>query len=275
MVRRRLADLYQVGKEVVLDDGHGAVTVWLQKVNTVEQEDAFKKANAMRSRLSREGRDKTSDYYLSIAGQTDDMNDEDLIEFLVAEEVEKRRPVALSAVEYRPEWHDDDYLEGLVEAWEQTHAAAIEADPEDEEALKVQHELERFNAEVEAEVEKLRDDARAMISDYSSEKLHDLVGARLIKIDQDLAWMGEFRKIELLHSVREPHDHKKKYFANRSELESVSREVLVQLLEEYASLSVDPDEGKELPPEADSSQQSTSPDKAEPEVPSGPEAVPA
>ena len=45
---RSLKDLYVVGKEVVLTDGEGGVTVWLQKLNPVDHDTALRKANARR-----------------------------------------------------------------------------------------------------------------------------------------------------------------------------------------------------------------------------------
>jgi hypothetical protein len=275
--RRRLSDLYVTGKPVTIGDGQGGeVTVYLQKLNPLDNEQALKKAGAARSRVLAWGKKPDSDEYLSVQSEVWDIKDtETLVEYLIQEDLVNKYSSAEAELAADEEWSKDNYYDGLKEAWENGLSDTWAADPEDEDAKRVYVELTRFNdtvnERVESDAEKLRRDWQGAPEDTLREKVTE----KFIKMRGDMEWLREFRKQELFLSTREPENHKKLYFENRAEVDGLAPEVFKRLMDEYESLNVDVHEGKDLPVTPDSSPSSEASEKEETEQPSGPVIVTA
>ncbi len=264
MAKRRLADLYQVGKEVTFDDGGGdPVTVYLRKLNAVDQETAIRKANSARARVHATGRDPDSDEYGELLSQAIDIGTrEDLItyviqgrltDFLVAKEAE------LAAEE---EWSKDGYLDGLREAWDDALQERYHVDPEDSEARHVFGELQRFSEQVKPFVEDEETSLRSMYVEKSLSELREIVAQELITISADIAWVREYRKCELWLATRDVDRHSR-YFESRQDVDDLPTEVVQRLTEEFQSLNVSAPEGKDSRATDDSSVSSEPPEQVE------------
>lgn len=260
-VKRRLEDLYVIGREMSIDDGQGdAVVVWMQKLNPVELHSVMRAANAARSRVRSVRADKTSDEYMAMwLDVLDWERKEDLVEYLIAEQVmhiQERCEAELAAEE---EWDKDEYLQGLRDAWESGLKDIYAVTPDDPEGKRVLAELTRFSEAAEAAG---ADDialARAEMEAQPMESLQEKAMDRVIAYRANTAWLDEFHRAELLYGVRDPENHKAYYFANRTQLDLLSAPVLTQLFATYSELSMDVTEGKgseETPTSSDSSEQS-------------------
>ncbi len=260
-LKRRLEDLYVIGREVTIDDGQGdAVVVWMQKLNPVELNSVMRIANAARSRVRSVRADKTTDEYMAMWLDVLAWDrKEDMVEYLIAEQVmhiQERCEAELAADE---EWQKEEYLQGLRDVWESGLNAVYAVTPEDPEAKRVLAELTRFAEAAEAAG---ADDialARAEMEAQPMEALQEKAMDRVISYRANTGWMDEFHRAELLFGVRLPEDHKAYYFTDRAQLNLLAGEVLAQLFVAYSELSLDVTEGKDLeetPTSSDSSEQS-------------------
>lgn len=260
-VKRRLEDLYIVGREVSIDDGTGdPVVVWMQKLNPVELNSVMRSANAARARVRSVRADKTSDEYMALWLDVLDWEDKaGLIEYLIAEQIMRIQERCEAQLEAEEEWSKDNYLQGLRDAWETGLSERHVLEPDDAEATRVLAELTRFATAAE---EMGADDialARAEMEAQPMEALQEQAMDRVIAYRSNASWLEEFHRAELLYGIRETSNHKTRYFTDRTQLDLLSGAVLGQLFAEYATLSLDVTEGKdseETPTSSDSSEQS-------------------
>lgn len=256
---RRLTDLFVRGKEVTIGDGEGAITVWVQKLNPVDQEMALRRANAARARILAKKKDEDSFEYQSTRMDIVGKDADELIEFLVADVIQSKSQSFEAELAAEDEWSKDHYLQGLRDSWNDGLKDAYHMDNDDEEAARVFAELRRFSDEVtkllQGEAEKLRGDYK----DTSDEELENLVFDKMFAATADMAWVHEYRRCEIWLGVRELENHKKRYFESRDEVDHLEQEVLVPLVAAYHEVNVDVTEGKGLvgtPPSSPSSEQS-------------------
>lgn len=259
-VKRRLEDLYVVGKELTIDDGQGGVKVWLQKLNPVDASNALRRANMARAKVRTVKSDKQSDEYLDMWVEILEWDDKPaLIEYLAAEKIMRIRDRVEAELAAEEEWSEDDYVQGLRDAWESGLNERYFIDPDDEEAKRVYAELQRFGAQAEergrSEIADVRDELEALDFTVLQEKAFD----RVIAYRASAAWLEEYHRSELLYGVREADNHKAYYFKSPENIDQLSGEVLGLLYREYAALAVDVIEGKdseETPDSSDSSEPS-------------------
>lgn len=257
--RRRLEDLYVIGKDVVFDDGHGdEVAVWLQKLNPVEMSNALRRANAARARVRSVRSDKDADEYMDLWLQVLEWDSHDaLVDYLAAETVLRIQDRIEAELAAEEEWSKDNYLEGLRDGWEGGLEQEYFLNPDNAEARRVRAELERFAQEAVRRGEGETAAARREIGDQPVNILQEKAMDRIINYRSSAAWLEEFHRSELLYGVRPPDDHRAYYFTDATELDRLSGEVLARLYDEYAELSVDVVEGKgsqETPTSSDSSE---------------------
>jgi hypothetical protein len=275
MGRRRLADLFVVGREVVFDDGNGeAVKVWLQKISPLDHQNALRRANQARARVLARQLSDGSEWDISVAEATE-MKREDKVNYLVMDEITGRIPAWEAELGSEEEWSKDGYLDGLKDSWEDGLSRRYQEDPTDEEAVHVFAEITRYTQIVEQRID---DEKEALTRDYeqrTDEEITHKVAEKLNQSKGDIAWLNEFRRCEIWLAVRDPRDHNKRYLESREELDMCSQEVLLRLLDEYREMSVDVTEGKDLPEPDNSSDSSESLENPEPAQASGLQAATA
>lgn len=257
--RRRLADLYVAGREVTIDDGHGGVTVWLQKLNSVDHDLARRRGSAARARALLAYRDPDSDEYRNMYSDVTDFGERaTLVEYLIQEELYRIRQARESELAAAEEWSEDGRLEGLRDAWEETLKDRYAADPEDAEAKRAFNELKRFADEVDKQVDGEAVRLRRDYEEVADDDLRKQVAERFISTRADLLWVDEFRRSQLWLATRDPDDHKKHYFHSREEVDQLADQVFVALADAYKELTTEPMEGKGsrgTPPSSPSSEQ--------------------
>ena len=273
MTPRRLADLYVVGKEVVFDDGAGdPVKIWLQKISPLDHETALRRANLTRSRIL--ARNEASAVEADTAlFEAEQMGHESRVEYLIVDAVQKKMPAFEAEAAAEEPWSKDGYLQGLRDAWADGLEARYLEDPEDEEALHVFNEMKKFSDIVQERIEEEKESVRADLETRDEKWVLNEVADRFLQSRADLSWLTEFRKAEVWLAARDPKNHRKRYFDDRSDVDELAQEVLIKLLEEYRDLIVEPVEGKDSAAQDTSLPSSESPDKQETDAPSGLTAV--
>jgi hypothetical protein len=260
--KRRLEDLYVIGKEIQFDDGHGEpVKVWLRKLNPVENSTASRIGNAERARIRAAGADKSSDEYQALRLDVLDLGDgaDPLIEQVVGDKIAEATLKSEAKVAAEEEWSKDNYIQGLWDTWRDGLREKLILDAEDAEALRVLHEIERFNEQAKAVAEAEIEEAKESYRNWPIEDLREKAMEIQLRFRANSAWLDEFHRAELLLGTFEE-DRKTKYFDKIEEVRALPGPVLVRLLNEYGELSVDAIEGKGSEETSDSS---TSPEQPE------------
>lgn len=261
MKKRRLGDLYVRGRELEVGDGEGEpVKVWINKLNEIEREAVLRRANAAKARFMIDSDDEDSEAFAAMYAETREVNStNELILFIVADDVAAaRRRVEAEVTGDEETWNKDDYLQGLLDAWigDDDNPGLVETmreDPNDPEARRVSDELDRFEREVRGRVDT---ETQALIKDWEDAEMDTLrrkAAHILLELKASEEFIREVRRQQIFYAVREPTDHKKRYFGTVSDVDDLDEELRKYLTEQYDSLIVPPDEGKDSPPQADSS----------------------
>jgi len=249
MVKRHLSDLFVVGKYVSIlgEDGEEAAKVYMKKLSPVDMKTATRKANAARAYILSASRDKNSDEYRITETEVRDMDAdiEQLVDLAITPELVKIRAKYEAEVEAEEDWKDN--LQALYDAWrdglEKIYMETKDTKAPDVEATRVWNELQRYTDQVNELVE---DERVGLIENYVS-RGYDRVVDKLIKVlmefQADQIWLDEFRLCQVWLSVFENHEAKERYFPEREDV-VVQPEILKQLIEAYATLGVDVEEGK-------------------------------
>jgi hypothetical protein len=278
MKRRRLSDLYVRGKELSVNDGEGEpVKVWLAKMNELDRESALRRANAAKAKFTLTADDEESEAFAAAYAEIRDLSDrEEVALFIIADDVaQARRRLESEALTDEEGWGKDDYLAGLLDAWQGDEdnrglSDIQEEDADDPEVKRVWGEIQRFHEEItkatEHETERLLKD----FDQVDIETLRRKATHRLLEMQAIEMFVREYRRQQIFYAVREPDSRHKRYFGSVSEIDDIDDELRAFLLEQYDGMVVERREGKDSPQPEDSSNSSEPEDQ-----PSGPEAVPA
>lgn len=271
--RRRLNDLYVVGKPFKVGDAEGAVDVWLQKINPLEREIAVRAASAARARALAYIEDKESDEYMSKVSDVIDFygDRESLVMLATRKDLTAARTRIEAETAGDERWSKDGFLLGLIDSWQDEMMDRYNADPHDKEAKKVFDLINKFEAQVAKVVEEERIRLERDCADYSMTRLREIGAEKLIEAQANNAFIDEFEVQRLLFGVRETGDHSAYYFTDRGEVRALDERVREALSEAYNALEVDVVEGKDLPETDDSSPSSEPSETAAPVPASGPE----
>lgn len=253
--KRRLTDLYKVGKLVLMNDDSDEkpVEVYIRKLNPVEAETAVRNANVKRSQIIRDGKNPESDVYQDAMADVLDMEKEHIVERLMSEDVAKIRASVEAEFSEEDEWAENDYLQGLRDGWENELAERYSADPTDSEALGTFNELKRFYEQVAAEVDIRSETVREGWMAKDLDELVELCIQHVVDNNSSAEWLKEFRLTQVYLACKNPEDKKSLYFSSREEMNDLESEVVQRLVSEYMSLEVDATEGKSSEETPDSS----------------------
>lgn len=253
MRRRRLSDLYVRGKELSITDGDGEpVKVWLQKLNEVDRDNVFRRANAARAQFMIESDNEDSDLFRSMYATVRTFEPrETLLSVVIAEDVAKaRQRVEAQLTHDEDSWAKDGYLQGLLDAWQgdDDHpglSATQLEDPDDPEAARVWAELQRFETEV---IDLVRHEADALRADWAAkpdDALWREAARHMLKRAADDTFSRNFDRQQLFYCARDPDDHAKRYFEKVVEIDDLDDELRKHLIDQCNALTVDIVEGKD------------------------------
>lgn len=258
--QRTLADLYVRGTDLAFDDGsNDPLVVWVQKLNPVEHSLAVRKADAARARTLTIKFDTECEEYQALLNDILGAERGTLIEILSAAEEARILPVREANMADDDKWKEDNYLQGLRDAWRDSAMDAFIKDPEDAEAKRIHDELERFVKTVHDDVAGEIESYRHSLATMSEKELVTMSMEHRIKAAADMAWVNEYYRSEIAFGTRDVMNHKQKYFAGRDDIDELQILTYSQLAQAFRDLTVEPVEGKDLagsPPSSDSSEPS-------------------
>lgn len=274
--RRRLTDLFVVGKSAKIADPEGSIDIWIQKLNPLEQQNALRRAGAERARHLAFVEQKDSDEWGAALAEVVDFTDRDmLIDIAIRDDMVLVRMKTEHEIAAEEKWSKDEYITGLVDSWEQEMKERWENEPDDPEALAVKQKLDEFDAEVEAIVLAERDKVARDYENVPMSELRETATQRLLEQRATTAFVEEFEAQQILYAVREPDDHAKYYFKDRMEVLGLHHEVRRMLADQYRLVAVDTIEGKDSPGTPGSSISSEPADQDQTSDSSGREESPA
>jgi hypothetical protein len=257
LTKRRLTDLWVVGRELTLDDGGGdPITVWLQKMNAIEAAEATRRSDAARAKLLASKRDDEAAWHSVVATVTEYVGGEKsrAVDFLLLEKRNEVQRTVEARFANEEEWSKDNYLQGLYDAWSEGLEKRWLADGEDDpEAANCKVQLDRFAGLVNEEVDNEIDLLRQAWTEESMSELQERMAEKLLDMDAGQAWMSELFACQIFYGIREPDDHKQRYFTSREEVNDLAPRTFEVLRQAYVDLEVDVAEGKGLPAPTSSS----------------------
>lgn len=254
MKRRRLSDLYVRGKDLEIDDGAGdPVPVRLQKLNDIDRETILRRSNAAKARFMIDADDEESETFQAMYVQIREFpRHEGLVAVVIGEDVAAARlRYEEQAAHDENGWGKDEYLQGLFDAWtgigdEPGLVATQVEDPEDPEVKRVWAELERFEDEigeqVKHEVERLERDW----VECSDEQLWRAAAHKMLQRTADEVFTREYERQLAFFAVRDPDQHRDRYFETVTEVDDLDTTVRSFLTQQYNAMLVDVLEGKDL-----------------------------
>lgn len=269
---KHLRDLFTTGKLVTIKIPHPnnleevwEYDIWLQKPSVTEQEEAASKARAKAARMKATLRDKDSDEYLILIGDTEGLSRDELKRRVIEYETGKLKSQAFNEVMY-----DDDYqikdeegkplygkdatgyadlMMAISNRMEEIDAANMDI-PEDERrdrwaSFEDDEELQKLYV-ARDEVEKATDERYQVLYQHQMRELEGIPTAelqsRLVALYREttlnLEWFQVYNSEMLWRACRYPDDHKKKYFSSPGEITDLPRDVVEYLLNQYESLSM-------------------------------------
>jgi hypothetical protein len=249
--RRRLIDLYTTGREVTMtDDGDGdPIVVYLSKLNDLEQKKCVEKSASARAKLLLMQKDRTDpgrDMYkeqleaFEIADDT-----ESLIRLIAAPQMAEIEQSIESRVAHEDIWTKNGLLDALREAWEGGLEDEFLKDMEHPDAKRVHGELLKFAQQVEEEVQAAYEDIAHSLRQRPHDDLMDEAVDRLLEVEGNARWIEEYVRWRLFYAVRDPENHRVKYFESRDEVDLLDSRVVDYLNELYEAMSVGGLEGKD------------------------------
>lgn len=272
---RTLHDLYVIGETVTFPvpeeqrekpDSPEWVTVYVQKLDPLDHDQAIRRAKAARARKRAVLSDLEGDEYLTLVDTVDMMSAGELIDVAVAKETQELRESGRSekTLGEDSEWAKDGYLEGLISSWvDNDLEMRLADDPDDVDANQVLKEMARFEEELAQDLAAQLRDLREQYETMDPGELRAEALEQLIDRETQLAFVNEFVRCEVWLSTRLPCNahclhveagvpaprahqqrHPDYYFAGRADVERLEAGVMNRLQDAYRRIAVDPTEGK-------------------------------
>lgn len=247
--RRRLGDLYMVGKTLELNDNTGddPIEVYLQKISPIEQRDAADYGTKARASIL-SMKNAPIDEKVLYEDQLGDMgleSREDFIDFLASSRIDELRLSAEQRIAAEDEWAKDDYLNSLQQAWNDSVRDTWIASDDDAEANRIYEELKRYTDEVDKDLEVDKQDIYSEFDIIESDELRTKVIDKIIEMEADFAWMNEFSFYQAFYATRVPDNHDERYFESIDEVKCLDTRILAEIIGAYREMTVEGVEGKD------------------------------
>jgi hypothetical protein len=250
--RRRLSDLYVVGREMEFTDGADGeepVKIWLSKISPIEQRDAADQATKVRAKiLSIKNSPYASNERLLYQDQFNDLGlgtREDVVAFVAGSKIQEAMTSNEHRIASEDAWSEGNYLKSLQDAWNDGLSESWIKDPEgDPEAARVYSELKRFAEEVDFATQEEKENIIAEYDHISYEDILVEAVNKIIEAEADYAWLNEFSYYQVFYAVREIDDHKVRYFESIDEVKSIDSNITAEIISAYREMTVEGIEGK-------------------------------
>lgn len=270
-----LKDLFKTGEMLTLPvlnpknlEETVDIQIWIRKPTTSQHDEALTKGRAASARRRNQYRDKSSDLYISLIEQVNDLTTkEELIDKLLSYEDSKLRQQAYNEVlfvesdddEEEPRWGHDgrnyiDLLGAIRERYQeiQRFNAEFTADEDhlriklenDEELKRLNAEQEEFQAEVEERFSVIRAREAAKLGAKSEQDLRLALQKQLMELDVGMAFYQEYKSRLLYFSCRDPENKEKFYWSSPEDIWDQPQFVQQAIINAVDALEVGADELK-------------------------------
>lgn len=285
--KRRLSDLYRVGRPVTFNDDSGLepIEVYIKKLSATEAESVVRRAGAARSKVLLASRDREGEIWRDAYNEVCTIDREQLVNISLTDEINRIMQNIQAEVAAEDEWSEGDFFQGLKDAWwgepggdgglKFIYEKGDESDEQWDDAKRTFEALRKFDRIVAERVEEERQAHIRDAASYDIEELREKVTEKQLELKGDQEWLRAFQIGQVYYGTRESEKNSKRYFESYTEIDQLDSVVLEQLFEHFKNLSVDATEGKDSPLNPDSSQQSAPADEGETAASSGPEALTA
>jgi hypothetical protein len=274
MKLKRIVDLFSEGNVCFLGDDESAkpVCVWINKNNSIEEEEARMDSQSARTELLLAMASPMHPEMAHLRMIMDEWSDDEMFEAAANHKYEESTINALADVEADKEWTEKlEYLRRQPELLDD--ANVTEDDPR-------RAQLEEYNKEYMAKVTELVNERQEKALAEVKAKGRETVEEEFVKMYKDkLAidhYILEGRITKLYFATREcdaeragegewKHDkcdHSKRLFSNRSEVREMPEHVLTKILETFDNLTVGARNVANFPEPQNSSESSASPKDA-------------
>lgn len=271
--RRKLSELFERGGDVRFnEDGVNTgdptpndIVVYVRPPNPFERDMAIRDATARRARailVAKNDPDSDDEIIASKAAIVEMSNDE-LIEYLVANQDNDLTAEAQRRVLDKSEWEDFEAFRDSVRQWEEAGY------PEGEEWEAVERRDAIFGAQVAEELANLQEASREALNMLGRDQLeHKALEIRVDTLGNQ-AFMRAYQEQMLFYSCRDGDDHSLYFFENAKELLTMPEEVQKALADKLGSFINNPVDAKNSSRADRSSDLSVPPAEQETSAPSG------
>lgn len=269
--RRRLGELFHIGRTVVIEDGEGdGVELYLRRPNPFEHEEALREGNAARARVTLRMRDPKCDEHDILEADLEAIgNVEKRRQFLVEEKRQDLYARAYGTLLDEKLWSEEKMIEEVQENLATWTARVPELTEEDEDWDDYQRALAilaEFDQALGEKVDEFSAEELIKMREDSDEDVTEACRRVLIDRAAGLHFFRDYRIACLYYGTRDPEDRSKRYFTSKLEIRELPYEIQTKLLSEYDSLDMTKDEAKNSP-----SAELSSPESAQQELQEIPE----
>lgn len=278
------------------------VTLWVAKLSDLEMDTAMRHAARAQAVNEAAKRDPASENWQSMRAAMGSLDRSTWIALLIEKAMLGRREMIEARLagaevpdpntgEDKPsEWARNGYLEGLFEAWRDQLQAEFAVDPTHPEAMKVLSEIERFNKQVDEDLELELEVEKQIHESWTDDVLLDSVTELMIDSEGASAWADEYKIWIVALCARDCEgpdpdrqgkclcrggraNHTEYHFKGGvDEVRTTDGRVRELIYQTFNRVTVEPMEGKGLPAKPASSAQSASPAATAASSTSSPEA---
>lgn len=258
--RRRLSELFVKGVEVRFNEnGINAgdptdtdVVIFVTPPSPLQREYAIRDAQAARANTMLNARRNANDHQAAVSKAfISEMNDVDLVEYLVAMGEQERQGEATRQVLGNPEWEDFDTLRDLMREYEEE--GSPEGDPKWEALLEKD---KRFGDQVGELVQELNQAAREAFRLMNRDTLEDKAFERRLEVVGTQEFVAVYEAAMLFYACRDDEDHNELFFESVNEMRSFPEEMtrhLADTLSEFISQVAEAKNSQRAEPGSESS----------------------
>lgn len=286
--RRKLSDLYKRGVEVRFGPDGGKIAdisknaqvgyfldedgkklplrpdeiqMWITPPSPLQREMAMRDAQGARARsLVRAKRHEDSEEHLTILAFLADMDEETLLDYVIAAEIDTHRGDAIREVLAEPEWENMTALQESMRHFEEMPEAELEGNEEYQALMELD---EKFGKQVSERERQITDAAREILRMRPREAIERRALDKRAELVGSQAFMHEYEAQMLFYSVRDFDDTGVLFFESARELAEADDDVRDKIREAVAPFIADAAEAKNSPGAVSGSASSEPPSEPE------------
>ena len=235
------------------------VIVWVTPPSPLQREEVVRAAQSARARIVLLAKKENDDSYESLLSSSfvEEMETENLIDYVLEGEMQEFRPRAMREVLGRKEWEDFSALQDSMREWEEL------GQPEGPEWDALIERDEEYGKQIQSRMKEMLDDTRDALKLLPDAELRKRAKKRHQDAVGNQSFMEAYERNMLFFACRDDENKKELFFESIQELMSQEEFVQVALANTLAKHISDPKQAKNSPRVAPGSQQSVLPAEQE------------